>query len=267
MGLKSTFSGVLRNFNLLYFADMLRYHIMRIKNKKANALFKSENPSILLPPDYLMYESFQLNYDKYYNEGYKEAQYIANHLKKHKELKDVTILDWGCGPARIIRHFPKIATQNCSFYGTDYNKKSITWNSENLPDIQFNLNTIEASLPYKNDFFDIIYSLSVLTHLSEKQHYEWIKELKRILKPHGILYITTQGDNFKTILTNSELAKYQNDTIIVRGKVKEGHRTYSAFQPVKFMEQLLKDFEILEHIVQKPQNNWLPQDIWIVRKK
>ena len=45
------------------------------------------------------------------------------------------------------------------------------------------------------------------------------------------MFLTTQGDNFRVKLTDLELNKYNNDELVVRGKVKEGHRTYSAFHP------------------------------------
>lgn len=118
---------------------------------------------------------------------------------------------------------------------------------------------------------DIIYGLSIFTHLSEKSHYDWGGELKRISKPGGILFLTTQGNNFKVKLNSSELTKFNDGQIVVRGEVKEGHRTFSAFHPPAFIKQLFHslDLEILEHIERKPpeSNGWLPQDIWIIRKK
>jgi hypothetical protein len=39
----------------------------------------------------------------------------------------------------------------------------------------------------------------------------------------------------------------------VRGKVKVGHRTFSAFHPTKFMEKFFANVEILEHVVTKPE--------------
>ena len=69
-------------------------------------------------------------------------------------------------------------------------------------------------------------------------HYDWHKELYRVLKPNGIMYMTTQGENYKVKLTKIELEAYNNGELIVRGKVKEGHRTYSSFHPKVFMEKL-----------------------------
>jgi ubiquinone/menaquinone biosynthesis C-methylase UbiE len=251
----------------MYLTDWARYYIQRFRNKRINKGFKKSNPDVKLPPDYLMYESFQINYSKYYTESIETAQWIASHFTKYIELKDKKILDWGCGPGRVVRHLPKVIDNGCEFYATDYNKKSIDWCAQNLPNIQFNLNPLKAALPYNDNFFDIIYGISIFTHLSRELHGDWYAELYRILKPNGIMLLTTQGDNFKVKLTNKELDKYNEGELIVRGNVKEGHRTFSAFQPKQFMEKLFENVTIREHIETKPERGkWLPQDIWIIKK-
>jgi len=123
-------------------------------------------------------------------------------------------------------------------------------------------------LPYNDNYIDVIFGISIFTHLSEQLHYDWYNELYRILKPNGIILLTTQGDNFKVKLTDAELKQYNNNQLVVRGKVKEGHRTYSAFHPQVFMRKLFQNIEILEHIETKPEGGkGLPQDIWIVKKQ
>ena len=82
------------------------------------------------------------------------------------------------------------------------------------------------------------------------------------------MFLTTQGDNYKVKLTDLELQKYIDNQLIIRGNVKEGHRTFSAFHPQGFMKKLFINAEILEHI-ETPQEKgkWLPQDIWIIKKQ
>jgi len=264
---KAKLSNVLRQLKLIYIGDLIRFRIQKYKNKKANAAFKKQHPNVALPPDYLMYESFRMNYDKYYNGGLQMANQLTEYFKKHIELKDKQILDWGCGPGRIIRHMPSVINNNCTFFGTDYNAKSIDWCSKNLVDINFNKNELTAKLPYDDNSMDVIYGISIFTHLSEQMHYDWFNELYRILSPNGIMLLTLHGDNFKVKLTDSELKTYNNGQLVVRGSIKEGHRTYAAFHPKAFVEMLFKDVEIIEHIVQTSNNkDWVPQDIWIIRK-
>lgn len=260
-------SNLVRKAGLIYLTDWIRYYSERFKNRKINHSFRANHPDVKLPPDYLIYESFALNYQKYYTDSIDTAKWLVNHLSKHTEIADKKILDWGCGPGRIIRHLPDVAGNGCEYFGTDYNAQTIDWCSKNLPGIHFNNNTLEAKLPYADDFFDIIYGISIFTHLSEQMHFGWYAELFRILKPGGIMFLTTQGDNFKTKLTETELEKFKQGQIIVRGNVKEGHRTYSAFHPKTFIYKLFTGVKILEHIVPAPEKNkGLPQDIWMIRK-
>lgn len=260
-------SNILRKFRLLHTTDYLRYRLQKLKNYKINREFRLKNSAVKLPPDYLIYESFQLNYQKYYSDGRDAAKWLAENFKKHIDLTDKKILDWGCGPGRIIRHLPEVIGNGCEYFGTDYNERSIDWCKKNLSGIRFNRNSLNADLPYNNDFIDVIFGISIFTHLSEKLHNEWYSELFRVLRPGGIMFLTTQGSNFKTKLTDEELTDFNEGQIVVRGLVKEGHRTFSAFHPKIYMEKLFSNAEILEHIETKPESDTsFPQDIWIIKK-
>jgi ubiquinone/menaquinone biosynthesis C-methylase UbiE len=264
---KRIISGVLRKIQLLYLFDHVFFFLEKRRNSSRNKQFLHENSTVKLPPDYLMYESFQLDYHKYFEESKESARWVANHFEKYNSLDNRVVLDWGCGPGRIIRHLPTNFGEGCSFYGTDYNAESILWCKENLPGISFNKNPLQATLPYQNNFFDFIYGISIFTHLSEQMHYDWHEELMRVLKPGGILMLTTQGDNFKEKLSPEEKSLFESGKLVIRGNVKEGHRTYSAFQPAKFMRSLFANDEVLAHEIRPVvSERALPQDVWMVKK-
>ncbi|MEP7196563.1 MAG: class I SAM-dependent methyltransferase [Saprospiraceae bacterium] len=265
---KGKISNAIRALGLIYLADRLKYYLEKLNNKRMNKDFIRQNPDVKIPPDYLMYESYQLNYSRYFSDGLLTAKFIVSYINNYIELEDKKILDWGCGPGRIIRHLPNVMHESCSFYATDYNKASIDWCSKNLTGIKFNLNSKLAELPYEDNFFDVIYGISIFTHLSEKQHSSWYLELHRILAPNGILYLTTQGDSFKFKLEGHEVDQFNNNQLVVRDKTKVGHRTFSAFQPTAFMIKLFSNAEILLHKKSESTNGNKPvQDIWIIRKK
>jgi SAM-dependent methyltransferase len=110
---------------LLYSSDWLRFYLQQFINRKTNRKFKIENPAISLPPDYLIYESFQINYHKYFTESINTAKWICSYFYKYIELENKRILDWGCGPGRVIRHLPQVIGNGSEYYGTDYNSKAI----------------------------------------------------------------------------------------------------------------------------------------------
>jgi len=263
---KQLIGSLLRKIGLYKTFDFLRYLFLKSIKYFKNKKFKKKNPLVLLPHDYLMYESFQLDYTKYFKHSLESAKELINQIRKHKETNNLKILDWGCGPARIIRHLPTILrNQNCEIYGTDYNPTTIEWCKKNLQGIEFKHNNINPPLDFSDKFFDIIYGISIFTHLSEKMHYEWISELSRITKHGGIIYLTLHGNSFRKKLLKKELIQYDKGKLVVRDCVTEGHRTFATFHPKEFTDELFKDFEILEYIeggkTGRPQ-----QDIWILKK-
>ncbi|MDP4851665.1 MAG: class I SAM-dependent methyltransferase [Saprospiraceae bacterium] len=259
--IKNSFSGFLRKVRLLYVADYLRYFFVKYQNKKDNEAFKENFPGIVLPPDYLMYESFKLDYASYYFGGKKTAEWVQNITKEWLPEGNWVVLDWGCGPGRVIRHWPE---NNFTCFGSDVNDKSLAWCKHNFPSIRFLHQQVLPPLDIAGETFDLIYGISILTHLSLSAHFLWIKELDRILKPGGLLFLTTQGTAFKDKLTESEKRDFDQGNLIVRGAVKEGHRTFSSFHPIFFMEKLFHPFVILKHISTENEGN--VQDVWIVRK-
>ncbi len=259
--IKGILSNSLRRLGLLGAIDHIRYRILKFRERHRNRRFRMEHPDVALPPDDLMYETFRMDYAKYYHDSARTAEWLIGLLEKHVELEEVRILDWGCGPGRIIRHLPRLLGNGCSYHGTDYNPRIIQWCREHLPGIAFNLNGEHAELPYPDQHFDVIYGISIFTHLAEPSHHAWYAELMRVLRPGGIMLQTAQGDAFKDRLTKDELRRYNAGELVVRGDVKEGHRLFSAFHPPAYMRKMFKDAEILDHIPDPGS-----QDVWIIRR-
>lgn len=265
---RGVLSLLLRELGLIKVADHARFMLLSLYHRRDNKEFRKSNPTIALPPDYLMYESYRLNYDRYYHGGMEAAKWLASSLQPHLDLRRLQILDWGCGPARVIRHLPSILGSQNKYYGTDSNLESIKWCSETFPEIQFNHNEMAGELDFPQDHFDLIYGISVLTHLSDDLHKKWIQELQRVLKPNGVLLLTTQGLNFREKLSTREKKLFDRGHLVIRGRAKLGHRTFSAFHPVPFMHTLFSSFQILEHQVPESiKGKALPQDVWILKKQ
>jgi len=177
---------------------------------------------------------------------------------------NIYILEWGCGPGRIIRHLKDTIKHNIKLYGSDFNAEAIEWCRTHIEDIEFCVNSDRPPFPFESNFFDCIYAISVFTHLSETAHFEWIKELLRVLKPHGLIIITTHGDSTGGRLLTHERRLYDLGKLIVRGHVKEGKKWYLAYHPPEFVKnELLKECEIISH----GQFGHGYQDMWVARKR
>jgi SAM-dependent methyltransferase len=261
-------SGLIRKLRLSHLVDYLRYNSKKISNSAKNKAFKVAYPEVKLPPDYLIYESFQMDYERYYAGGRKTAEWLVDHWKNHKNLENAMVLDWGCGPGRTIRHLPDILGAGCSVFGTDVNEKSIAWCQENIDNIDFSVNKLDPPFTYSGDKFDVAYAISILTHLSEAKHHSWLAEIKRVLKKDGIFFVTTHGEVFKTVLAEAEVKAYENNEIVIRGHVREGHRVYGAFHPpVKIREIFEQYFTVLMHEPGTIRDGKPGQDKWILQKK
>jgi SAM-dependent methyltransferase len=264
MSIKQHVSNGLRKAGLLGLSDKLRYGWQKWRYSSINKGFIAENPSVKFPPPYFIYETYRLNYAEYYNDGRGTAAELTALIRKHSPIgPGARILDWGCGPARLVRHIPAILPQ-AKIYGTDYNRDYIEWCRANIPDVAFSVNEIVPPLLYSDDFFSGIIGLSIFTHLSEEMHEEWIEELHRITKPGGIVVITTQGQGYRHKLLQDEQRLFDAGKIVVRKNFKQGHRLYAAFQPQQAILDLVKNkFIVAEWIEGKEAT----QDIWVLKKQ
>lgn len=248
-------------------ADLARFQLEKRRNKSKNTSFLNNNPDVVLPEPFMIYETFNLNYEKYINTGREDAEWIKSEVENYISFKNSSILDWGCGPGRVIRHFPVIIDSSNKIMGCDYNHQYVDWCKQNLNEIHFFYNDLNPPLKLKEKSLDLVYGLSIFTHLSEDNHYAWINEMYRILKNDGILFITTHGEITKNNLLPSEINEFDNGELVIRGNIKEGYRMYCAYHPISFIEKIIKDkFLVLKHKPGEKKDWGLEQDLWILKK-
>ena len=240
----------------------------RLKNSATNKAFKKAHSGAKLPPDFILYESFgKLNYDRYYNGGQETAQWLVDIIGNYHDLNNTVVCEWGCGPGRIIRHLPGILkNKGCTIIGTDYNHDTIEWDKNNLKGISFFENRLAPPLPFETGSIDVLYAISVFTHLSEQMHYAWLEELMRVLKLGGILLFTTHGDSFKDKLMPVEIKLYEEGMLVERSHSTEGKRTYAAFHSPVFVKKLLSNYRLLAHLENTEPQHQYNQDFWIAGK-
>lgn len=97
-------------------------------------------------------------------------KFLANNGKGKKTL------DLGCGEGVLVDKFRK---NGLNIYGADLNYES---------DYVYKRPITETG--FENDSFDMVLCLDVLEHLSFQEQEKAVAEIKRILKPGGILVMT-----------------------------------------------------------------------------
>lgn len=108
------------------------------------------------------------------------------------------VLDFGCAEGRMLRFFPR--TDDSELWGVDVNAERIAWAQQNLaPPFRFITTTTAPHLPFEDNYFDLVYCLSVFTHISDLAD-AWFLELLRILRPGGHVYVTLHDEHTVDLL-------------------------------------------------------------------
>lgn len=256
-----------RDLGWMHGLDKLKFAWQRWKNRRRNARFVKANPELRLPPDYMLFEAFQLDFQKYFEGGQRTAAWIQGLFEQYQSMNGRVILDWGCGPARVVRHFPKLLDSSSRIYGTDYNPGTIEWCRANIEGVDFSINQLHPPTAFTDEQFDFIYGISIFTHLSEANHPLWWNELMRITRKGGLVLLTTHGQIFREKLTDAECRDFDAGKLVERGNVVEGHRVFAAFQPPVYLQQLFgSKADVLQHLPGGRKSWGLEQDVWILRK-
>lgn len=103
------------------------------------------------------------------------------------------VLDFGCGAGRTLRHFLAEAEQ-AEIWGADIDARSVEWLEANLcPPLHVVRTSPEPPLPFDSGSFDLIWAISVFTHLADTS-LPWLAELHRLLAPGGLLIASYMGE-------------------------------------------------------------------------
>jgi SAM-dependent methyltransferase len=115
------------------------------------------------------------------------ADVVSQHLSPKAEVVDI-----GCGVGDLLLEVTKRQPQ-VKVAGLDFSPKAVEGAQKALPVGEFMRFTIEQTLPYPSDTFDVVMCTDVLEHLEYPQ--DIVKELVRICRPGGSVFIVVpDGD-------------------------------------------------------------------------
>jgi SAM-dependent methyltransferase len=157
------------------------------------------------------------------------------------------MLDFGCGCGRVLRHWQGLSGPRV--VGSDYNPELVRWCQENLPFAEVDTNGDRPPLARADSEFDMVYAFSVFTHLTEPAQHAWMAELRRVMKPGGLLLFTTKGSSHAEEQLDPELlARYRAGEFVATATDAEGTNLCAAYAPKEWVEnQLLGDLELVRH--------------------
>ena len=196
-------------------------------------------------------------------------QTVLEILKKNNIVFDQgqKVLDFGCGCGRVLRHFNGIS--GIKLYGTDCNSMAIQWCQRYLDCASFTVNGLNPPLEYADGSFNLIYSFSIFTHLTEPLQLSWMSEFRRILAPGGYLIISVNGDatlnKYPHRLSSSERENYNQGDLVVKKQDLVGSNFCQTYHPEKYVRHILgKGFEVIDFIPGGAKGN-PPQDAYLLQ--
>ena len=156
----------------------------------------------------------------------KPKEEMLKILKIFKQREVKKVLDLGCGSGR---HVIFLAKHGFNVYGFDIANEGIKiakqWLKKEKLKADFKIGSIYKKLPYEDNFFDAVISTHAIHHGKIEDIRKAIRELERVLKPGGLIFVTFRKRKFRKF--------YPKGTIIEKyGQQKvnykvTGPRTYA----------------------------------------
>lgn len=121
------------------------------------------------------------------------------HLHRYaiatKYIKDKVVLDIASGEGYGTNLLSKNA---CKVYGVDISKEAVDFSRKKYPNtnIEFIMGSIEQ-IPMPDNSLDVVVSFETIEHVNN--HDLVMKEIKRIIKPKGLLIISSPVKNYGAI--------------------------------------------------------------------
>jgi len=112
-----------------------------------------------------------------------KARIIKQLLAKFD--RDVGLLDVGCGIGTLHDHLGDTFARIC---GVDVSEVSIEAAKTRHPEFEYRVMR-ENEVPYPAATFDIVTAINVLHHVAPDTWPDFVLELKRVIRPHGIVCI------------------------------------------------------------------------------
>lgn len=145
----------------------------------------------IAPPAHILAQYGMNDAAQYVRVGQKKRTMIQHHLSEQGLAisHNARILDFGCGAAGTLcafhEHFP-----DASCFGCDLKDDVVDWVRRYRPELTVARTKPFPPLPDDFDSFDLVYGISVWTHMPERACSEWLRHMHRRIRRGGILFFT-----------------------------------------------------------------------------
>jgi SAM-dependent methyltransferase len=128
-----------------------------------------------VPPNSSMRKTSSTTIRHYYESGIRTYLPIAAiALHEGVDLNaGIRILDFGCGVGRQLLHFTRYFPAP-AYFACDVDHTSVAFIRVNYPHVEAYTNEYDPPLKYPDGYFDMVYSVSIFSHLSMPDQVLWL---------------------------------------------------------------------------------------------
>lgn len=123
----------------------------------------------------------------------KRIDVIADMILKMPKI-GLRVLDAGCGEGHLLHKLEGAAIQG---FGIDFDDRFLRDAKKRCPYVDFNKQDI-TNMKFRDNFFDAIVCTEVIEHIEHPE--KAIEEMRRVLKPNGMLIISFPNEPLYTFL-------------------------------------------------------------------
>jgi SAM-dependent methyltransferase len=147
-----------------------------------------------------------------------------------------SVLDFGCGCGRVLRHWSH--PPDTQVHGSDFNPYMIEWCGSSLPFARFTVNGVAPPLDHEDGALDLVYAVSVFTHLLEPLQLPWLRELARVVRPGGHLLLSLNGPKqAEALLEGEELDRFKAGELGQLWPERTGTNACTVFHPERYRRE------------------------------
>jgi 2-polyprenyl-3-methyl-5-hydroxy-6-metoxy-1,4-benzoquinol methylase len=263
--------AALRRLGLLGLADAALSQRAAHEARAINASVRAAHTHITFPPAALVFEvQGYARLDWFMESGARQADALAALIGAHAPATTgpIEILEWGCGPGRLLRPLQARLGRRVRLSGCDPLAACVAGARRYVAGVEITQSRRAPPAPYPAAQFDGVYGVSILTHLPTGAAAAWMKDIARLLRPGGLAILTTHGPRHASRLDAKAAARFAAGAHVALTGAAQGSRTFASYTPPAAMAAFAAGagLTILAHLTEGPQADAIGQDIWLLRK-
>jgi SAM-dependent methyltransferase len=141
-----------------------------------------------------------------------------------------SVLDFGCGPGRVLPHLAALAPA-AACVGCDVDAAAIDWAARAHRALGWSLTSFHPPLPYESGRFDLVYAISVFSHLDRGLAGMWLTELRRVLAPGGLALLSVHGPHaFEQFRNGAVTTSWCSTEVFRRGPLAPDEFVFAPYR-------------------------------------